>query len=35
MTCRQTETQMKEEMTTILTTSDNAHITNNNDTYNK
>lgn len=35
MTCRQTETQEKEQTTTTLTTSDNAHITNNNDTYNK
>lgn len=35
MTSRQTESQMKEETTTTLTTNDNAHITNKNDTYNK
>lgn len=35
MTCQQTESQEKEETTMTLTTSDNAHITNKNDTYNK
>lgn len=35
MTCLQTESQEKEQTTTTLTTSDNAHTTNKNDTYNK